>query len=356
MLKKISKIKLSIFLFIIIIMIIVIVTLLGILSLNKKDPEFIADYLNENPEKSGLVISKNDKNIYTHNPELKLPTASLFKIIVGIELVNQYESNKIDLHEKVKISDVNKYNMTPKTNSSFIKWKKDKVKNQKTVSLYEIAKGMIQYSSNPNTDYLIDRLGNENVNNSAKKLTNNKHEKITKIYPRVIAPLYLHKVKGNNTEEVADTISKMKPTEYDKVTNRTQDALKHSKFTKEELNNYFPSEKEQVNLSNNLPKSTAQSYINILNGIENYTHNKKSQKILYNLLTIDTHSGNNVLGKNGYTINISNKAITTEQGKNKYTIVLLTSKQNSYEHEKIEKNIEFFIDDILNNKYRLIDK
>ena len=92
-----------------------------------------------------------------------------------------------------------------------------------------------------------------------------------------------------------------------------------------------------MNLSNNLPKSTAQSYINILNGIENYTHNKKSQKILYNLLTIDTHSGNNVLGKNGYTINISNKAITTEQGKNKYTIVLLTSKQNSYEHEKIEK-------------------
>ncbi|PTE35520.1 hypothetical protein, partial [Staphylococcus equorum] len=90
--------------------------------------------------------------------------------------------------------------------------------------------------------------------------------------------------------------------------------------------------------------------------IENYTHNKKSQKILYNLLTIDTHSGNNVLGKNGYTINISNKAITTEQGKNKYTIVLLTSKQNSYEHEKIEKNIDFFIDDILNNKYRLIDK
>ncbi|RIO73107.1 serine hydrolase, partial [Staphylococcus gallinarum] len=108
MLKKISKIKLSLFLFIIIIMIIVIVTLLGILSLNKKDSEFIADYLNENPEKSSLVISKNDKNIYTHNPELKLPTASLFKIIIVIELVNQYESNKIDLHEKVKVSDVNK--------------------------------------------------------------------------------------------------------------------------------------------------------------------------------------------------------------------------------------------------------
>ncbi|PTL05925.1 hypothetical protein, partial [Staphylococcus gallinarum] len=71
---------------------------------------------------------------------------------------------------------------------------------------------------------------------------------------------------------------------------------------------------------------------------------------------IDTYLGSNVFGKNGYTINISNKAITTEQGKNKYTIVLLTSNQNSYEHEKIEKNINLFIDDILKNKYNLTDK
>ena len=44
-----------------------------------------------------------------------------------------------------------------------------------------------------------------------------------------------------------------------------------------------------------------------------------------------------VLGKNGNTININNKAITTEQDENKYRIILLTSNQNSYEHEKIEK-------------------
>ncbi|MCD8827537.1 MULTISPECIES: hypothetical protein [Staphylococcus] len=47
--------------------------------------------------------------------------------------------------------------------------------------------------------------------------------------------------------------------------------------------------------------------------------------------------GSKVLGKNGNTININNKAITTEQDENKYRIILLTSNQNSYEHEKIEK-------------------
>lgn len=59
-----------------------------------------------------------------------------------------------------------------------------------------------------------------------------------------------------------------------------------------------------------------------MNDIESYNHNKENRKILHDLLTIDKHSGNNVLGKNGYTINISNKAITTKKGKDKYTIVL----------------------------------
>lgn len=43
-----------------------------------------------------------------------------------------------------------------------------------SISLYEIVRGMITHSANPNTDYLIQRLGIHAINATAQKLTSGK--------------------------------------------------------------------------------------------------------------------------------------------------------------------------------------
>ncbi|MGV3009664.1 hypothetical protein [Staphylococcus epidermidis] len=61
---------------------------------------------------------------------------------------------------------------------------------------------MIRYSSNPNTDYLIDFLGEKNINKTAKKLSNNQHEKIHYINSELAIPLYLKEKYNLSNKEV----------------------------------------------------------------------------------------------------------------------------------------------------------
>ena len=47
------------------------------------------------------------------------------------------------------------------------------------IALEEVAKGMIHYSSNANTTYLLEKLGIERVNESIKELELTSHDKFT---------------------------------------------------------------------------------------------------------------------------------------------------------------------------------
>ncbi|MGV3223133.1 hypothetical protein ACEE06_12205 [Staphylococcus epidermidis] len=48
---------------------------------------------------------------------------------------------------------------------------------------------MIRYSSNPNTDYLIDFLGEKNIKKKAKKISNNQNEKNHKKNSKITKPI-----------------------------------------------------------------------------------------------------------------------------------------------------------------------
>src|SRR5699024_11498838 len=63
---------------------------------------------------------------------------------------------------------------------------------KRQVSLHDVAKGMIKYSSNANTDYLIALLGLESINETLESLDLKGHEAI---YPLVGSVLVPYKVQ-----------------------------------------------------------------------------------------------------------------------------------------------------------------
>ena len=338
-----------------IISIIIVFTVLVILISHKKDPDYIMDFINKNPEKTSLVVKKNGKLTYSHNSYKQMNVASLFKIIIAIELVNQVKDKEVNINEKVNIKDIDRFNKIPKANSAYKKWKKEQVKNKKYVTIYEVTRGMIRYSSNPNTDYLINRLGEKNINKTAKKLSNNQHEKIHYINSDLAIPLSLKGKYNLSNKEVENKLINLKSKEYEKVRKEVENELygnSSSKYLKNK-NNFYPTEEEQKIWSYKTPKSTSIVYANILDNIDRYYESNKYNKLLENILTIKNDSNFSEKGKNGYTININTKAVTINKNKDKTTIVFLSNDLDNYENQTIQKNIDYFIEGILSEKYLL---
>ena len=63
--------------------------------------------------------------------------------------------------------------------------------NNNEVTLHDVAKGMVTYSSNANTDYLINLLGTDAINERAKSLGLTQHEEIYPIVSALLIPEHL---------------------------------------------------------------------------------------------------------------------------------------------------------------------
>lgn len=163
---------------------IIVMTSFLIYQIHKQKKDF-AKLILENPattsvaaytidDKGDLV---DDGNAIFQNADTPLVTASMMKLVVLTAYENAVAKGELDPNELVKIVDLERYYL-PKTDGNAhinglasLKIKTDDLGfalDQKAViALDEIARIMIHYSGNAETDYLIQRLGYEKVNSIA---------------------------------------------------------------------------------------------------------------------------------------------------------------------------------------------
>ena len=70
--------------------------------------------------------------------------------------------------------------------------KKEKI-TEGAVSLEEVAKGMVKFSSNASTEYLMEVLGLDNINRNLQSLALPAHQPLFPIVSSLYIPGYLHK-------------------------------------------------------------------------------------------------------------------------------------------------------------------
>ncbi|SOC43943.1 hypothetical protein SAMN05878391_2195, partial [Salinicoccus kekensis] len=249
------------------------------------------------------------------------------------------------------IGDIEKYNYIERTNPNYLEWKRDMVGENKYVTVFEIARGMMTYSANPNTDYLIDALGIENINATAKRITKKNHSTINPIGASVVIPYYLKDVKDVKETLVIETIKNYTEDQYNRIVNDVNKYLQYDNYDKEELQNYFPTIKEQEVWSNNSPKSTAKDYGDILNNFDNILSNTDSKELIKKLLSFKKTDSYFFYGKSGKTVNIINRAVRVEQEFNDMTIVFLAHNLTEYERIKADNNLDSFVQNIVDGIY-----
>ncbi|CDR29229.1 serine hydrolase [Staphylococcus schweitzeri] len=339
-------IKYTIIIFFILVIIYLFLSVMAKYYLNKNDPDYVMNFINENPHKSAMIVKDKGEIIYSHNSDKKMRVASLFKLGVAIEFLHQKNNKKLNSNKKIKISEIDEYNIFPKTNPHYLMWKK-KVKN-KYVNLNEVVKGMLTYSLNPNTDYLIDILGERNVNKTLRILTAEKHEKITKISSTIAIFPYLLQNENFTDSQIENYVKYSDRKQIENLIKKAEEFVSNNKNNKK-VTDYFPSEKEQELWSEVLPMSTAEKYLDLLEVAS------KELGVEYRQLVdiLSNSKVENTIEKSGKTINIENKLIYIKNKKHNKKIIIMTNNLNTLEKLKIEKNLDEFIKKVVESKYKL---
>ena len=159
-------------------------TVLLVYQIQRQKDDF-AQLILDNPDTTALAaytINANgdpvdDDNAIFQNADTPLVTASMMKLLVLTAYETAVVNGELDPNEQIKIADLEHYYL-PKTDGGAhinglagLKIKTDELGfalDQKAViALDEIARIMIHYSGNAETDYLIQRLGYEKVNSAA---------------------------------------------------------------------------------------------------------------------------------------------------------------------------------------------
>ena len=135
-----------------------------------------------------------------------------------------------------------------------------------SVQLFDIARGMILFSSNANTEFLMELLGLDNVKNNITLLGLKKH---SAIYPMVASLFMYQNPRGKSEAEIIKGIGKLTEQQYcryiyDMHKALTYDTVLKSKFRPQDL-----SMKMQKVWSDKLPASTTKEYVRICSILNN---------------------------------------------------------------------------------------
>jgi D-alanyl-D-alanine carboxypeptidase len=233
-----------------------------------KESRFIS-FMKDNPDKIAITLIRNDSVIVDVNSSKIMPLASTVKILVAIEYAEQAASGKINPDEVIDKKDLNIYYVPKTDGGAHPRWL-EKLEN-KPITLREVAKGMIQYSSNANTEYLCHLLGLENINRQREKLGLKNHTEVHYI----VSALFVSKelFPATKDKEIFDKLKEVPIDEYIATTVRIHDKLNNDSIYKDGLGKL--SLDVQRNWSDNLPASTTTDYVSIMKKLNSKSYFSK---------------------------------------------------------------------------------
>lgn len=246
----------------------------------------LLNFIQQNKSRSSFFLKKNDTVMARLNEDKIMPLASTVKIIVAIEFAKQASHKIFDENQNVSLKELHKYyipNTDGNAHPNWIKYETQKgnIIND-SVKLIDVARGMILFSSNANTEYLMDLLGADNVNNNLKLLGLKKH---TPIYP-LVASLFLYQnPKHLKEEKIIKEIDKLSDGQYAKIAFVTHNQLKYDSAYKQKFRPQDLTLNMQKEWSDRLPASTTKEYARLCSIINNrQIFDKETYSVLAGIL------------------------------------------------------------------------
>lgn len=317
------------------------------------EQDFVAEFLLKNPKKCAVCWVRNDSLLVEHRSDTLMPLASTVKIIIAVEFAQQAAEGKINPEERVPLTELLRFYIPNTDGGAHPAWleslKKQRLLDNNTVSLREVAKGMMQFSSNANTEFLMWKLGLNNINANLPKLGLVKHQLL---YPFVSA-LYVC-----SDEHSATGLKKMPMSLYLQRANKYFELLKIDTTAKATFNMANVPLPVQRIWSDRLPASTVREYVGLMKKINSRTYfDPKTQAVLDELMEWPMRFNPNnpkqfkhFGAKGGSTAFVLNYALyaTDKQG-NRTEMAIFTNNLGVFEQTLLQAEFQVFIQRILTN-------
>lgn len=224
----------------------------------------IADFINQNTDKSAIYLVQNGNVIASTNADRKMPLASTVKIIIAIEYAYQAAAGKIDPMQWIDSTELDKYYIPNTDGNAHPQWlaylkAMTRLQNGR-VQLQEVAKGMIDFSSNANTEYLLDLLEVDNVNKRVTALGLTDHDSL----------YYFVSSLGVLNGKTVPELEKLSMAEYRSLSAEQHNKMKADPTYKNGIV-FLPLNVQRV-WSDRLPASTVKEYASIMQKINSRTY------------------------------------------------------------------------------------
>ncbi|MEH6935196.1 serine hydrolase, partial [Bacillus sp. JJ783] len=237
------------------------------ISKQKEGYEFVMEYLktHKTDKNVSFILQRNGKNLVSINSDEVIPLASMMKLIIAVEFAKQSAEGTIKVDQQIPLSDLEAYYIKDTDASNHPNWirylnEKNIIRNNQ-VTLEQIAKGMLQFSSNANADYLIDKLGLENINQTMKNLQLPHHQEL---YPLVSSLYVAGNLKKEENLTKNETLIKMKAMsqqEFARESIKIHQWMKNSTEFKQRNIPCLGDIEFQRIWSDNLPAASAKDYL-----------------------------------------------------------------------------------------------
>jgi D-alanyl-D-alanine carboxypeptidase len=277
----------------------------------------IADYLIKQPDDCALIFIKNKQPLISINTQRYMPLASIYKLVILKTYLDQCEEGTIRPDDLVHIQELKCYwirwidpgfTMWYDTMNEKNKFKKDRI------ALREIVQGMLEYSCNAHTDYLLSLLGMTEVQEQLTALEMADHDPIMPICTSVL--MFLRDTV-NHRKHTSLTLAQEANTAFETL-------LQGKRVEGLDFNllNHFDY-KTQCDWSDALPNATVHTYTKLLTHLqERQQHDTELQKLMRWFGDLKSYKGFTGGMKLGYTPKVFNTALyVTDKEKNTYQLI-----------------------------------
>lgn len=229
----------------------------------------ILSFIENNPGRSSLRLVRNDTVLADFNARRVMPLASTVKIVIATEYAEQAAAGTIDPDELISLDELDKFYVANTDGGAHPAWlagRRDTIEDNR-ISVREIVRGMIDFSSNANTEWLSERLGLENINEQINRLEARDH---TPIY-YLVSSLFVGKERfpGVTGTALEDQLKSLSQEEYTQTTHEIHQKLIDDPTYKENLGDL--SMPIQRVWSDRLPGATTTDYAGIMQKINSRT-------------------------------------------------------------------------------------
>ncbi len=148
----------------------------------KTPPPSFFDFLRDSPERISIRITVNDTLMLSHNDMISAKTGTLPDIVTAQEFARQYYTREI-ADSMVSMTTLGVYYLGPKADWGHLNWynhvkSAGLISSEDKIHIREVIRGILQYKSMANTEYLGLLLGPEKINLMAGNLGLKEHRPI----------------------------------------------------------------------------------------------------------------------------------------------------------------------------------